>query len=142
MGKPCDEKEFLLKVFEIVNENYIKQEDNQAKIEYIKNRFKNYKELYERYNTINDEDSIFQIHEYIDLRKEPFMGLRKKCTGCNADFWLVLGDLKTYMLKQILNNKFLGKGNQERTVMNCTILPVLIEKTRYGICKVLQHHVL
>ena len=137
MGKPCTENEFLLKVYELINEDEVEQKNEQAKIEFVKNRFPNYKEVFKRYIGIKKTGLLFDEKEYIDLRTEPFFGLNKMCTGCNVDFWFMLGDLNTYLLKQVLKEKLLGKGNQYIVETNSVILPILIEKTRNKVSQVL-----
>lgn len=143
MVMPKNEKKFLLKIYEIIkNIENTKPEDTEEKINVVLARYPEYKEIYKKYLTLEKSQTVFDQNKYIDLRYEPFLGLMRKCSGSSVDSWLILGDLNTYLLKQILKNKYIGEGSQETAIINSELLPIFIEKTRHAFCKILYYNFL
>lgn len=130
MQEKLSEEEYLLKIYQMVNKEkeVPKSEEEKSKaIEWTKQRYPEYLILYEQYESNPIGVSLFELSEYVDLRKWEFFYTNTNVpTGDCVDSWIGLSDLKEYMLKKFVSYRVIGKGDTHKVLLNSRIVPEII----------------
>lgn len=102
----------------------ISNNTDSSKIEKAKQKI----EAYKRYCNLTEESAFDE--KDINLSKEIYFSQNRNAVGSFADFWFVLYDLKSYLLKEIVPERFIKNSNgskYNKIISNSIVIPEVIE---------------
>ncbi|MBP3502816.1 MAG: hypothetical protein J6K42_05015 [Clostridia bacterium] len=85
-------------------------------------------EAYKKYCNLTKESAFDE--KDINLSKELYFTQNRNAIGSFADFWFILYDLKSYLLKEIIPDRFIKNSNDSkhnRIISNSIVIPEVIE---------------
>lgn len=132
MQEKLNEEQYLLKIYQMINKEHPipkSEEEKNIAIKWVKQKYPQILILYKQYKNNPIGVSLFELQEYVDLRKMEFFYINRNVpTGDCVDSWIGLSDLKEYMLKRLVSYKVMGKGDVNKILWNSRILPEIINR--------------